>query len=246
MTSRGEHDLSAPGGEVDAIGEAVEGTEERGPGSDGAGSLLDEGSGQTREPEHPETSEEAGSASAEVDQVAQASEAILTDVAALTAERDEYLAALQRSQADFANYRKRVLRQQEELGARAVSDLVRKLLPVLDTLDLALAHLATARDDRCTQDSAEAGAAPERQVAEVDALQQARSQLLDTLVKEGLERVDAVGVVFDPAIHEAVAHVDSEGAPPGDEHGPTVAEVMRPGYRWRGQTLRAAMVRVRG
>jgi molecular chaperone GrpE len=245
MTSRGERDLSVPDGEVETIDEAVDGTEEQGPGPDVAGSLLDEGSGQVSR-EHRETSEEAGSASRKVDQVAQASEAILTDVAALTAERDEYLAALQRSQADFANYRKRVLRQQEELGARAVSDLVRKLLPVLDTLDLALAHLATARDDRCTEDSAEAGAAPERQLAGLDGLQQARSQLLDTLVKEGLERVDTVGVVFDPAIHEAVAHVDTEGAPAGDERGPTVAEVMRPGYRWRGQTLRAAMVRVRG
>ena len=74
--------------------------------------------------------------------------AILADVAGLTAERDEYLAALQRLQADFANYRKRVLRQQEEQSARAALDLVGKLLPVLDTLDLARAHLGGSTERR--------------------------------------------------------------------------------------------------
>src|SRR5580658_7294714 len=66
---------------------------------------------------------------------------ILPDVVALATERDEYLAALQRTQADFANYRKRILRQQEEQAGRAAADLVMKILPVLDTLDLAVAHL---------------------------------------------------------------------------------------------------------
>ena len=59
----------------------------------------------------------------------------------LERERDEYLLALQRTQADFENYRKRITRMQDEQSARASSDLVAKLLPVLDTLDLAEAHL---------------------------------------------------------------------------------------------------------
>ncbi|HXW38506.1 MAG TPA: nucleotide exchange factor GrpE [Acidimicrobiales bacterium] len=163
--------------------------------------------------------------------VEEAVEEILTDVAALTAERDEYLNALQRSQADFANYRKRVLRQQEEQGNRAATELVTRLLPVLDTLDLAVAHL----------DKAEADGEP---TTEGEVLRQARSQLLDTLGKEGLERVDEPGVPFDPAVHDAVAHApDEEGAEAG---GSRIDEVLRAGYRWRGQTLRAAMVRVRG
>jgi molecular chaperone GrpE len=58
----------------------------------------------------------------------------------LKRERDEYLLALQRTQADFENYRKRIQRMQEEQSARAASALVTKLLPVLDTLDLAQAH----------------------------------------------------------------------------------------------------------
>lgn len=187
---------------------------------------------------------------------------ILTDVAALAAERDEYLTALQRLKADFDNYRKRVLRQQDEQAARAAGSLVSKLLPVLDNLDLALAHLAGEQNGDVSE--------------EARALEQARAQLLDVLAKEGLERVDQVEVPFDPMVHDAVAHspVADGGAAPavaGDGDGDTdrdngssapsgpasneasatggeaaVEEVMRAGYRWRGQVLRPAMVRVRG
>jgi len=167
---------------------------------------------------------------------------ILDDVGALRAERDEYLAALQRLKADFENYRKRVVRQQEEQSARAAADLVVKLLPVLDTLDLAQAHLS-------------AGPGEISGAEEGEALSQARAQLLDTLAKEGLERVDAAGVTFDPTVHDAVAHAPAEAVQdegPGDGEGEpskssvVVEEVMRAGYRWRGQVLRPAMVRVRG
>ena len=72
---------------------------------------------------------------------------ILTDMVALATERDEYRDALQRLQADFENYRKRVQRQQEEQAARAELALVGKLLDVLDTLDLAQAHLGAAEGD---------------------------------------------------------------------------------------------------
>ncbi len=64
--------------------------------------------------------------------------------------------------------------------------------------------------------------------------------LLDVLVKEGLERVDEAAVPFDPAIHDAVAHTD------GDGEKPVIDEVLRAGYRWRGQVLRPAMVSVKG
>ena len=157
-------------------------------------------------------------------------EVLLSDPAALAAERDEYLGALQRLKADFDNFRKRVVRQQEEQADRAASDLVGKLLPVLDTLDLAAAHLGTgAEEDAASQ--------------AVEALGQARAQLIDVLAKEGLQRVDETDVAFDPAVHDAVAH-----APAGDADEPDtlVDEVMRSGYRWRGHVLRPAMVRVRG
>jgi len=185
---------------------------------------------------------------------------ILPDVAALASQRDEYLAALQRLQADFENYRKRVIRQQSEQSDRAAADLVVKLLPVLDTLDLAVDHVGKA----ATGDG--------ELSTEARALQQSRSLLLDALAKEGLERVDEVGTLFDPLVHDAVAHApagdeataqdededgDKEGSeaadgsqgdePNGSGAGQAkVDDVLRAGYRWRGQVLRPAMVRVRG
>jgi molecular chaperone GrpE len=142
----------------------------------------------------------------------------------LKSERDEYLVALQRTRADFENYRKRIQRMQEEQSARAASALVSKLLPVLDTLDLAQTH------------QTEASAASD----DGKALLAARSMLLDVLLKEGLERVDEAAVPFDPAVHDAVARSDGEGSEM------VIDEVLRSGYRWRGQVLRPAMVSVRG
>jgi molecular chaperone GrpE (heat shock protein) len=204
--------------------------------------------------------------------------ALADQLAVASAERDEYLGALQLMKADFDNYRKRVARQQEEQAARAAADLVSKLLPVIDNLDLAWAHLGGRSSGEMSE--------------EARALGQARQQLLDVLAREGLERVDAVDVPFDPTVHDAVAHVPAEPGPdaPGAAEAPrpsadsgngngtgtasdtgngthgsadqpshaapgsperasdvvSVDSVMRAGYRWRGQVLRPAMVRVRG
>ncbi len=156
----------------------------------------------------------------------------------VTAERDEYLDALQRLQAEFENFRKRTLRQQTDLLSRASEAVVERLFPVLDALDLALAHVG---DDEAT-------AAHLR-----GALGQINSLLRETLAQEGLERIDAAEVPFDPTIHDAVAHIprdepdDVDAAaelPSGG--GPQVAEVMRAGYRLKGRVLRPAMVKVKG
>ena len=138
-------------------------------------------------------------------------------LATVARERDDYLDALRRLQADFENYKKRMLKQQHEQTARAAEALVNKLLPVCDTADLAIAH----------------GGGEE--------VKQVWTALFDALEHEGLERIDPVGVPFDPTVHEAVAHEPSDGA-----HDPEVVEVMRAGYRWKGRVLRPAMVKVRG
>jgi molecular chaperone GrpE len=141
-------------------------------------------------------------------------------------QRDEYRDTLQRLQADFENYRKRVTRAGEEAAARAAGDLIARLLPVLDALDLAQAHFADSPSD------------------EAAALTQSRALLLDTLAHQGLERIDAVGVAFDPVVHDAVAHTPlSDGDSDGTHE---VTEVLRAGYRWKGAVLRPAMVQVRG
>ncbi len=139
-------------------------------------------------------------------------------------ERDEYLDSLQRLQADFENYRKRVARSSDDAATRASGDVVVKLLPVLDALDLAQAHFASSTSD------------------EAAALEQSRALLLDTLAKEGLTRIDVVGVAFDPQVHDAVAHVPGEDG----ESTQVVDDVLRAGYKWKGAVLRPAMVRVKG
>jgi molecular chaperone GrpE len=148
----------------------------------------------------------------------------LTDpMAELQRERDSYLESLQRLQADFDNYKKRVARQQSELGAAGTRSLVIKLLPALDTLTLALAHATS-----------DAGS---DEVASV--LSQISASFVEVLAKEGLEVIEPMGKRFDPEEAEAVAHDDGDGEP-------TVTEVFRVGYRWQGQTLRPAMVKVTG
>jgi len=143
-------------------------------------------------------------------------------------ERDEYLDALRRLQAEFDNYRKRTARQQTDLLARATESLIERLLPVLDALDLAVAHAAP------TEDGEPDGLA--------GALTQIGTMAHDTLAKEGLERIAETEVEFDPTIHDAVAHVPSEDDSPGH----LIDDVLRPGYRLRDRVLRPAMVRVRG
>ena len=142
-------------------------------------------------------------------------------------QRDEYLDSLRRLQAEFENYKKRVLKQQTEQVARAAAGLVDKLLPVLDALDLATDHVGDA-------DSAEA-----------KALVAASGLLQGVLAKEGLERIEPSGEEFDPNAHEAVGQVPAPGdAEPTTSGEPRVAQVMRAGYRWHGTVVRPAMVMV--
>ena len=136
-------------------------------------------------------------------------------------ERNEYLDTLQRLQAEFENYRKRVAKSSEDAAVRAAGNIVVTLLPVLDAFDLAQAHFEDSTSD------------------EAAALTQSRSLLLETLRKDGLERIDAVGVAFDPQVHDAVAHVQGDGEQ-------IIDEVLRAGYLWKGAVLRPAMVRVKG
>lgn len=144
----------------------------------------------------------------------------IQDLSAIVAARDEYLDSLRRLQADFENYKKRIQRQQAELSERAAEALVEKLLPALDTFDLALAHADGPVD---------AG------------LQPIYRSLLGVLTSAGLDRLDPQGQPFDPNEHDAVQH--EEG---GDSPTPEVIEVLRAGYRWKGRVMRPAMVKVKG
>ena len=181
--------------------------------------------------------EGAGNEGAGEDVVDAAAEAVELEFDAILSvaqrERDEYLDMLRRVQADFENYKKRMMRQQTDHLERAAEDMVTKILPVLDAFDLARAHLGEGDDAS----------------AEGKALLAASGLLADTLAKEGLERIDDPGAPFDPSVHEAVDRVPDGAGPAGQGssgEGPVVDGVLRAGYRWKGRVIRPAMVRVRG
>jgi molecular chaperone GrpE len=142
------------------------------------------------------------------------------ELARVTAERDEYLAHLQRTQAEFDNYRKRMLRDQTTHLERATAGLVEQLLPVLDSFELALGS---------------GGTDVERLRKGVELVY---GELLGALEKAGLQRIEALGKPFDPEEHEAVMHVEDDGGEPG------VRDVVRSGYRFKGRVIRPAMVKV--
>ena len=127
----------------------------------------------------------------------------------------ELLGDLQRVQADFANYRKRALRDHEVAGERAKAVVVGQLLPVLDDLDRARSH-----------GDLESG--PLKAVAD---------KLEAVLTGLGLAAFGVEGEQFDPSLHEAVQH-EGEGS------DPVIGHVMRRGYRLGDQVLRNALVGV--
>ena len=145
-----------------------------------------------------------------------------SDLAQLETERTELVDTLRRVQADFENYRKRVLREQTALVDRASDRLVEDLLPVLDSFDGAVASVS--------------GDAPDMEKVR-NGVESIRAQLVTVLEKAGLERIACDGAVFDPNEHEAVLQDDGDGEP-------RVAETMRTGYRLKGRVIRPAMVRV--
>jgi molecular chaperone GrpE len=134
----------------------------------------------------------------------------------------EYRDHLQRLQAEFDNYRKRVLKEQTRAVEMAAQPVVLRLLEVLDEFDLALMAAERTTDFEQFRKGVEL----------------VYAKLADSLRAEGLERIDADGKVFDPAEHEALMQ---SGEPEGE---PYVAEVFRPGYRLRGKVLRPASVRI--
>jgi len=170
-----------------------------------------------------EFEDDLSAAEADVAEAEAAVESDLSELVRLQGERNELADTLRRVQADFENYRKRVLREQTTLVERATERLVENLLPVLDSFDGALGSL-TASDS------------PETEKVR-DGVVGIRTQLGTVLEKAGLERIEADGVPFDPNEHEAV--LQDSGA--GEPH---VAETMRTGYRLKGRVLRPAMVRV--
>ena len=140
--------------------------------------------------------------------------------ALVAAERDEYLGALQRLQADFDNFRKRSERERSEYLQFAAMDSVKELLPILDDFERALKVEAPSSDY-------------------AKGVEMIYGRMLDAMKKLGLEPIDTAGKAFDPHLHQAIERVETKDAADNSILG----EFQR-GYFFKGKLLRPAMVRV--
>jgi len=121
---------------------------------------------------------------------------------------------LQRLQADYSNYRKRVERDRTLAAEVAISSVLLEFLAVLDDLDTAGAHNELTGGFKAVAD-----------------------QIVATMTKLGLEKYGDAPTSFDPNIHEALMHETS-----ADVTETTVTKVLQPGYKYRERVLRPARV----
>lgn len=145
------------------------------------------------------------------------------ELRAARAEAEEYLDGWRRAQAEFANYKKRQRAEQQRTQELANASLIRKLLPVLDDLDRALATMP----------------APLHQLSWTEGILMVRRKLELILETEGVEPIETQGRLFDPHYHEAVTHEEMEGY----EDGEIIGEVQK-GYVLGDRVIRPALVRV--
>ena len=166
--------------------------------------------------------------SAELEQSAEAkvieaeSAKAAAEMAKLTADLEALRQSMLRSQADFANYRKRIEKERVEDSKRATARVIEGLIPVIDGFEHALAA------------HREAEYAKYRKGFEL-----IYKQLLDNLTRLGVERIDPLGKPFDPHLHEAMDRTETTEHADG-----LILQTFQPGYVFHGRVLRPAMVRV--
>ena len=152
--------------------------------------------------------------------IANGAAATHAELEAITADRDRYLDQLQRTTAEYANYRRRTEQDRERQRLAANEQLLREFVPVLDDFQRGL-HSVPDTDETASM---------------ISGLRLVEQKFLNTLRKHGVAPVEALGEPFDPSLHEAV-EMDPAG-------GDTVVAVYQPGYRLGDGVLRPAMVKV--
>ncbi len=143
-----------------------------------------------------------------------------SEVEKLKAEREALLDRLARLQAEFDNARKRAVREQQEFREFAAAEVIKNLLPILDSFERALRAGGDATDFR-------------------NGIELIYRQFQDALQKIGVQPIVAMGQPFDPRVHEAIEMVDSTEVPDQD-----VMDELQRGYKYKDRLLRPAMVRV--
>lgn len=143
-------------------------------------------------------------------------------MAKLTADLEELRQSMLRSQADFANYRKRIEKERFEDSKRATARVIEGLIPIIDGFEHALAAHREAEYENYRK-----------------GFELIYKQLLDNVTKLGVERIDPLGKPFDPHLHQAMDRTETT-----EEKDGTILQVFQPGYVFHGRVLRPAMVRV--
>ena len=147
----------------------------------------------------------------------------LSELKERAAKADEHWDRLLRTTADFDNFKKRAAREKQDAIKFANESLLEKLVPVLDSLDMALTAAQSAGPD--SGQSLQSG------------VNMVMQQLKSALAEAGLEEVNALGQPFDPNFHEALAQQETPEVPEGQ-----VVHQHRKGYKLRDRLLRPASV----
>jgi molecular chaperone GrpE len=154
------------------------------------------------------------------EQLAAEIEALKRQLEGAQAQASEYKDSWLRSQADFQNYRKRLERDNEMMYASMKGDIIKKVLPALDDLELAL-------QNRPADDAWTGG---------IELIARKLQNMLET---EGVKRIEAEGLEFDPNFHEAISN-----EPNGEVESGHVIAVVQNGYMLGERVIRPARVRV--
>lgn len=136
-------------------------------------------------------------------------------------ERDSYKDMMLRSQAEFANFKRRNATVRTDAYDDGVRETIFAMLPVIDNLDLAIKHAAQQGDEGPM----------------VEGVKMTLRLMLEALGKLGMEEVESEGVMFDPEKHNAIMRE------PGGE-ADMIAEVFQKGYKVKDKIIRYAMVKV--
>lgn len=139
-------------------------------------------------------------------------------------EKDNFYNKMLRTQADFENFRRRSRQEYEQLCIYSGEDLMKKILPVLDSMERAVACFETASEKVCNWQ---------------EGVELTLRQFQNILKTDGLEEVLAVNEPFNPELQEAVLQEESDAV----SH-PTVIEEMQKGYKYKDKLIRPALVKV--
>lgn len=133
-------------------------------------------------------------------------------------EREEYLNGWKRAKADFINYQKDEVKRMADIIKFSNENLIKELLPVLDSFDLALVAINDEKFEK--------------------GVEIIYSQMVNTLRKQGLEPIKSLGIKFDPAMHEAIEESES------DQEDETIIEEFVKGWKLNGKVIRPSKVKI--